>query len=303
MATTKTRIGNLFFNYQGDYSSTKAYIKDDVVLHNNSDYICVKNSSTTGVAPDTGTEAQQKRYARVTIATSASTGGNAYKWDGESTWPQTEVQYKIGDTLVLYQDGNDFDDNKIAFSNSATSKETNLFHTDVTYMLDGKSVGGGTASGNYFNSGTFNNATKREIRIEITAETPKEIYIFNFDNPSATWGPKMVVAENQVWKEIRQSFKWRGDHSEASIVYNPNDLVHINVPVDNDFSTNNQYSGDQIQNIRATYVCLREHTSGVAGTLPWDQDTDTDANKYWERIQKNINLMTKQLQIVVLLQQ
>lgn len=284
MATTKTRIGNLFFNYQGDYSSTKAYIKDDVVLHNNSDYICVKNSSTTGVAPDTGTEAQQKRYARVTIATSASTGGNAYKWDGESTWPQTEVQYKIGDTLVLYQDGNDFDDNKIAFSNSATSKETNLFHTDVTYMLDGKSVGGGTASGNYFNSGTFNNATKREIRIEITAETPKEIYIFNFDNPSATWGPKMVVAENQVWKEIRQSFKWRGDHSEASIVYNPNDLVHINVPVDNDFSTNNQYSGDQIQNIRATYVCLREHTSGVAGTLPWDQDTDTDANKYWERI-------------------
>ena len=151
-------------------------------------------------------------------------------------------------------------------------------------MLDGKSVGGGTTSGEYFNSGTFNNATKREIRIEITAETPKEIYIFNFDNPSATWGPKMVVAENQVWKEIRQSFKWRGDHSEASVVYNANDIIRINVPVDNDFSTNNQYSGDQIQKIRCTYVCLREHTSGVAGTLPWDQDTDTDANKYWERI-------------------
>ena len=290
MATTKTRIGNLFFNYQGEYSATKTYHKDDVVLYNNSDFICVKNSSTTGQAPDTGTEAQQKRYVRVTIATSASTGGNAFKWDGEAAWPATEVQYKIGDTLVLYQDGNDFDDNSIAFSTSSTSKENNLYHTDVTYMLDGKSVGGGTASGEYFNSGTFNNAAKREIRIEITAETPKELYIFNYQNPSATWGPKLVVAENQVWKEIRQSFKWRGDHDNTNasgsyLTYQPNDVVRINVPVDNDFSTNNQYSGNQIQKIRATYICLKAHTcDGTDKYLPWDQDTDTDENKWWERI-------------------
>ncbi len=290
MATTKTRIGNLFFNYQGEYSATKTYHKDDVVLYNNSDYICVKNSSTTGQAPDTGTEAQQKRYVRVTIATSASTGGNAFKWDGEAAWPADEVQYKIGDTLVLYQDGNDFDDNSIAFSTSSTSKENNLYHTDVTYMLDGKSVGGGTASGEYFNSGTFNNAAKREIRLEITAETPKELYIFNYQNPSATWGPKLVVAENQVWKEIRQSFKWRGDHDNTNasgsyLTYQPNDVVRVNVPVDNDFSTNNQYSGDQIQKVRATYVCLKTHTcDGTDKYLPWDQDTDTDENKFWERI-------------------
>ena len=50
MATTKTRIGNLFFNYQGEYSSTKTYYKDDVVMYNNTDWICTKNSATTGTA-------------------------------------------------------------------------------------------------------------------------------------------------------------------------------------------------------------------------------------------------------------
>ena len=128
MATTKTRIGNLFFNYQGESSSTKTYYKDDVVMYNNTDWICTKNSATTGTAP----EDNQRRYARLTKAVSATTGSNAYKWDGEAAWPQSEVQYKIGDTLVLYQDGNDFDDNKVAFSNSSTNKETYLWDTDVT---------------------------------------------------------------------------------------------------------------------------------------------------------------------------
>ena len=44
MATTKTKIGNLFFNFRGEWDSTKTYIKDDVVLYNNSDYVCVKNT-------------------------------------------------------------------------------------------------------------------------------------------------------------------------------------------------------------------------------------------------------------------
>ena len=66
---------------------------------------------------------------------------------------------------------------------------------DVTYMLDGKGVGGGTASGEYFNTSTYNNSTKREIRIEITNETtPKELYFSHMIMLSANWGyPKIVV--------------------------------------------------------------------------------------------------------------
>jgi len=289
MATTKTRIGNLFFNYQGEYSSTKTYHKDDVVIYNNTDWICTKNSSTTGTAPVDN----QRRYVRLTKAVSAGTGANAYKWDGEATWPQEEVQYKVGDTLVLYQDGADFDDNRVAFSNSSSNKATNLWHTDVTYLLDGKAVGAGTAVGDYFNDTTFNNAATREIRIDITKETPKEIYVFNFQNASAFWGPKIVVADHAIWKPIRQSFNWRGEHDNTNdtgsyLTYYTNDIVKVFVDVDNDYlhSTMNQ---EHIQRVRATYICIREHTcDGTNKFLPWDQEKDTDDWKYWERVSEEM---------------
>ena len=290
MATTKTKIGNLFFNFRGEWDSTKTYIKDDVVLYNNSDYVCVKNTDSLNDTP----KENKRRYVRVTKAVSASTGADAYKWDGQAAWPVDEEQFFIGDTLVLNQDGNDFDDNKIAFSDSDTNKASNLYHENVTYYLDGKAVGNGTATGNYFNASTFNNAAKREIRIEITNDTPKTLYMFNYDNASANFGPKIVVADQPVWKLVRSSFRWRGDHDNTNasgsyLTYYPNDIVRVNVPVDNDFSTNNQYSGNQINQVRATYICILEHTTnGTDKYLPWDQESDTDGNKYWERVSEEM---------------
>ena len=49
----------------------------------------------------------------------------------------------------------------------------------------------------YFNTSTYNNATKREIRIEITNETPKELYLFSYDNASANWVLKLLLPTNQ----------------------------------------------------------------------------------------------------------
>ena len=290
MATTKTKIGNLFFNFRGEWDSTKTYIKDDVVLYNNSDYVCVKNTDSTNDVP----KENKRRYVRVTKAVSASTGADAYKWDGQAAWPVDEEQFFVGDTLVLNQDGNDFDDNKIAFSNSSSNKASNLYHENVTYYLDGKAVGNGTGTGEYFNASTFNNASKREIRIEITNDTPKTFYMFNYDNASANFGPKIVVADQPVWKLVRSSFKWRGEHDNTNasgsyLTYYPNDIVRINVPIDNDFSTNNQYSGNQINQVRATYICILEHTTdGTSKYLPWDQESDTDGNKYWERVSEEM---------------
>ena len=80
MATTKTKIGNLFFNFRGDWKSTETYIKDDVVMYNNSDYICVKNTDSTNDVP----KENKRRYVRLTKAVSASTGSDAYKWDGHN---------------------------------------------------------------------------------------------------------------------------------------------------------------------------------------------------------------------------
>ena len=64
MATTKTKIGNLFFNFRGDWKSTETYIKDDVVMYNNSDYICVKNTDSTNDVP----KENKRRYVRLTKA-------------------------------------------------------------------------------------------------------------------------------------------------------------------------------------------------------------------------------------------
>ena len=48
MAITRTNIGNLWFNYRGDYDNTASYKKDDVVIWNNTDYLNVRESATTG---------------------------------------------------------------------------------------------------------------------------------------------------------------------------------------------------------------------------------------------------------------
>ena len=39
MAITRTNIGNLWFNYRGDYDNSTSYKKDDVVIWNNTDYL------------------------------------------------------------------------------------------------------------------------------------------------------------------------------------------------------------------------------------------------------------------------
>ena len=48
MAITRTNIGNLWFNYRGEYDNSTSYKKDDVVLWNNTDYLMIRESSTTG---------------------------------------------------------------------------------------------------------------------------------------------------------------------------------------------------------------------------------------------------------------
>ena len=44
MAITRTNIGNLWFNYRGDYDNSTSYKKDDVVIWNNTDYLMVEKN-------------------------------------------------------------------------------------------------------------------------------------------------------------------------------------------------------------------------------------------------------------------
>ena len=45
MSVTTTNIGNLHFNYKGDYNAGTAYVVDDVVQRGNTDFVCVAPST------------------------------------------------------------------------------------------------------------------------------------------------------------------------------------------------------------------------------------------------------------------
>ena len=44
MAITRTKIGNLWFNYRGDYDNSATYKKDDIVIWNNTDYLNIREA-------------------------------------------------------------------------------------------------------------------------------------------------------------------------------------------------------------------------------------------------------------------
>ena len=81
------------------------------------------------------------------------------------------------------------------------------------------------------------------------------------------------------------------DNTNASgsyLTYYLNDIVRVNVPIDNDFSTNNQYDGNQINQVRATYICILEHTTNGTDKYLAGLESDTDGNKYWERVSEEM---------------
>ena len=84
---------------EGEWDSTKTYIKDDVVLYNNSDYVCVKNTDSTNDVP----KENKRRYVRVTkadlqVQVLTHTNGMV------KACTVDEEQFFVGDTLILSHD-------------------------------------------------------------------------------------------------------------------------------------------------------------------------------------------------------
>ena len=102
MAITRTNIGNLWFNYRGDYDNSTSYKKDDVVIWNNTDYLMVRESSTTGKRPEQNTQ----YYYNVEVANDPLDSTNKFKIDADvtSTIEYAPILYvRRGDKIVFYQ--------------------------------------------------------------------------------------------------------------------------------------------------------------------------------------------------------
>ena len=102
------------------------------------------------------------------------------------------------------------------------------------------------------------------------------------------YGGKIVVADWDTWRPLRNSFRWRNWHDNTNdsgnyLTYYENDIVKVRHGISNDMGTD--YEGQSKKETMSTYICIREHTTdGTERFLPYNRNIDTDANMYWLKL-------------------
>ena len=279
MAITRTKIGNLWFNYRGEYDNSVAYKKDDIVLWNNTDYLMIRESDTTGKRPEQNTQ----YHYNIQVTTDPNDSTTKFQIDADETstieWA-TALYVRRGDKITFYQNNNNNDDQPLALSTTATSQTSNYLTEGVSYYHNEEQV----SQSDYVTTAKFNPKTARKVVVEFTKDTPDEIYYFSAGTGGASYGAKIVVADWDTWRPLRNSFKWRDNHVNTSgTVYYENDIVKVRHGINNDQGTD--YEGQSKKETLSTYICLRQHTTdGTERFLPYNRNVDTNANMYWMKM-------------------
>ena len=279
MAITRTKIGNLWFNYRGEYDNSVAYKKDDIVLWNNTDYLMIRESDTTGKRPQQNTQ----YHYNIQVTTDPNDSTTKFQIDADETstieWA-TPLYVRRGDKITFYQNNNNNDDQPLALSTTATSQTSNYLTEGVSYYHNEEQV----SQSDYTTTAKFNPKTARKVVVEFTKDTPDEIYYFSAGTGGASYGAKIVVADWDTWRPLRNSFKWRDNHVNTSgTVYYENDVVKVRHGINNDQGTD--YEGQSKKETLSTYICLRQHTTdGTERFLPYNRNVDTNANMYWMKM-------------------
>ena len=139
MAITRTKIGNLWFNYRGEYDNSVAYKKDDIVLWNNTDYLMIRESDTTGKRPEQNTQ----YHYNIQVTTDPNDSTTKFQIDADETstieWA-TALYVRRGDKITFYQNNNNNDDQPLALSTTATSQTSNYLTEGVSYYHNEEQV-------------------------------------------------------------------------------------------------------------------------------------------------------------------
>ena len=283
MAITRTKIGNLWFNYRGEYDNSATYKKDDIVIWNNTDYLNIREASVSGRRPEQNTQ----YYYNVQTTTDPSDSTTKFQIDVDETstirWAE-DLYVRRGDKIIFHQNNNNNDDQPLALATSATSQTSNYLTEGVTYYHNEEVV----SQTDYVNTSKYNTKTSRKVEVEFTKDTPDEIWYFSAGTGGAAYGGKIVVADWDTWRPLRNSFKWRGFHDNTNnsgsyLTYYENDIIKIRHGISNDMGTD--YEGQSKKETLSTYICLREHTTdGTERFLPYNRNIDTDANMYWLKL-------------------
>ena len=172
MAITRTKIGNLWFNYRGDYDNSATYKKDDIVIWNNTDYLNIREASVSGRRPEQNTQ----YYYNVQTTTDPSDSTTKFQIDADETstirWAE-DLYVRRGDKIIFHQNNNNNDDQPLAIATSATSQTSNYLTEGVTYYHNEEVV----SQTDYVTTAKFNTKTSRKVEVEFTKDTPDEFGI------------------------------------------------------------------------------------------------------------------------------
>jgi len=291
MSVTTTNIGNLHFNYKGDYNAGTAYVIDDVVQRGNTDFVCV--------APSTGNLPSIQREVDYIVTVAAGTtypsgSGNTFFLAGQGMQNAAAITnpaltFKRGELHHFNQDDSTNDGHPMLFGTNGNTSVVD-YAKGVRYYLDGRLK----SQAQYENVTNFNAATTRRIEISVhdtapVGGTPADLW-YHCGVHGVGMGNEITVTNaTMYWRPVRESLDWKGAHVNTNgTQYYINDVVHIDVPYDNTLG-GSQFAGgdatggtgflmhDQVRTTKANYICVQEHQAdGTNTTLPWNNNANWD---------------------------
>lgn len=263
MAITTSILGNLQFRYRGTYSGATAYIIDDVVDFNGTEYVCTQN--TTGNSPTANPETK----ARVTVS------GGVFFINGTTN---PILNFQRGQKIIFDQDDATNANHVLQFATTSTSQTSNYYTTNVSYFLNNVNV----TETVYRNTTTFNAASRRRIEITLDSTAPNTLWYFS-NAGGAIYGNSIAITNVLYWKPLRYAFNFRGNHNNTSTLYRVGDVVRVVPRVNNN---NQTYMPGQYVDSEAFYICTEEHTSGGTDTsLPQNNTNTNKINNKWNLLE------------------
>ena len=251
------KLDRIKFRWAGDWQTTKAYTKDDVVRYQGKAYVALENHTSTNNFYDSRDTTANVIVAVTVGASSIKTGQNVFKFGGVENpvlvmnkgrkyiFDQSDSSnLKFGGAIETDEDtGEDVQvDNphylQFSGSNDGLHNGGDVW-TDgtIVYKLDNTIV-----TRAEYKSG-FSTATDRSIEVTIPTTGPKKLYYYCETHTGM--GNKFDTRYSGMWELMFDGYTWMGDW-KISTFYSEGDIV--------------KYKG-------YIYQCITSHTSVAVAAL------------------------------------
>ena len=251
------KLDRIKFRWAGDWQTSRAYRKDDVVRYMGKAYVALENHTGTTNFYDSRDTLAIVTIAVTVAASSIKTGQNVYLFDGveqkqlelnktrKYIFDQTDVSnLKFGgdievDELTEVETQAD-NPHYIQFSGSSDGMHNggDIWTDGVVYKIDGEAVADRAAY-----QLAFADATTRTIELTLPATGPDKLHYYCEAHPGM--GGKLDTRYSSMWELMFDGYAWKADWAIGTF-YSEGDIV--------------KYKG-------YIYQCINSHTSSPVISL------------------------------------